>query len=112
MKNLKFLREEKGLSQQKLASFFHLSQQSIYKYENGLAEPDIETLKAFADFFQVSVDYLIGHTPISDSIQKYSDIGLSEEEQKYLNNYRKLPQTMQTAINTLIDEYLRNCNSI
>lgn len=44
MKNLKILREEFGLSQQKLADLFNLSQQSIYKYENDLAEPDFQTL--------------------------------------------------------------------
>lgn len=64
MKRLKELREENGISQQKLADEFHISQQSIWKYENGLSEPDIKTLIKFADFFDVSVDYLIG---ISDS---------------------------------------------
>ena len=68
MKNLKALREEKGLSQQKLASYFNLSQQSIYKYENNLAEPDLSTLQAFADFFEVSVDYLIGYSFVSMSV--------------------------------------------
>lgn len=64
MKRLKELREENGISQQKLADEFYISQQSIWKYKNGLSEPDIKTLIKFADFFDVSVDYLIG---ISDS---------------------------------------------
>ena len=64
MKRLKELREEKGISQQKLADEFHTSQQSIWKYENGLSEPDIKTLMQFADFFDVSVDYLIGVSDI------------------------------------------------
>ena len=54
MKRLKELREENGISQQKLADEFHISQQSIWKYENGLSEPDIKTLMQFADFFDVS----------------------------------------------------------
>lgn len=61
LKNLRTLREERGLSQQKLADKFCLSQQSIYKYENGLAEPDFATLKQFASFFNTSIDYLIGY---------------------------------------------------
>ncbi len=51
MLNLKKLRKEKGLTQQFLAEKFDLSQQSIYKYENNLAEPDIATLKELAEFF-------------------------------------------------------------
>ena len=62
MKNLKSLRLSKGLSQLKLAELFNISQQSIYKYENGLAEPDIDTLIKLADYFETSVDYLIGHS--------------------------------------------------
>ena len=49
-----------GLSQQALAERFNLSQQSIHKYENGLAEPDIHTLKGFAQLFGVTIDYLVG----------------------------------------------------
>ncbi len=64
MKRLKESREENGISQQKLADEFHISQQSIWKYENGLSEPDIKTLMQFADFFDVSVDYLIGVSDI------------------------------------------------
>ena len=61
MKNLRTLRAEKGLSQQALADMFQLSQQSIYKYENGLAEPNLETLKYFADYFGCSIDYLVDY---------------------------------------------------
>ena len=63
MKRLKELRQKQKISQQKLAEHFHISQQSIWKYENGLAEPDICTLIQFADYFQTSVDYLI-HFPV------------------------------------------------
>ena len=41
MKNLKALRLYKKLSQQQLALRLDLSQQTIYKYENGITEPDI-----------------------------------------------------------------------
>ena len=106
MKNLKALREEKGLSQQKLATYFNLSQQSIYKYENNLAEPDLSTLQAFADFFEVSVDYLIGYSSVS-SINSESETALSKKEEQHIHNYRNLPKNMQSAINTLMQEYLK-----
>ena len=62
MKNLKTLRLSKNLSQQQLALRLDLSQQTIYKYENQITEPDIATLIKLADYFNTSVDYLIGNT--------------------------------------------------
>lgn len=44
MENLKKLRLTKGLSQQALADHLELSQQTIYKYENGITEPNIDML--------------------------------------------------------------------
>lgn len=60
MLRLKNLREEKKISQQKLALELNISQASISKYEKGLAEPDIPMLCTMAEYFHVSVDYLIG----------------------------------------------------
>ena len=51
MKNLKKLRLSMNLSQQALAEQLHISQQSIYKYENGITEPNLDILKNMADFF-------------------------------------------------------------
>lgn len=50
MKNLKKLRTSRHLSQFKLAELFHISQQSVWKYENDLAQPDLELIIAFANF--------------------------------------------------------------
>lgn len=61
VKNLKKLRAEYGISQQQLADVIGVSQQSINKYENHNVESDIETLGAMADYFNVSIDYLVGH---------------------------------------------------
>lgn len=55
---IKDLRAEKGISQNELAKALGLTQQAISAYENGLREPDLETLQKIADFFNVSVDYL------------------------------------------------------
>lgn len=50
MENLKVLRKQHNLSQQKLADILHISQQSVYKYENDITSPDLETLIKMADF--------------------------------------------------------------
>jgi transcriptional regulator with XRE-family HTH domain len=62
MKKLKELRIEKGLSQQQLAEQFGVSQQTVWKYETGVNEPDIKMLNQYADYFGVSIDYLVERT--------------------------------------------------
>lgn len=62
MKNLKELRKKKGLSQLQLALKLGLTQNTISRYEHCQREADYQTLIMFADFFDVSIDYLIGRT--------------------------------------------------
>lgn len=59
---LKELRIKHGISQEELADLLNISQQSISKYENGHAFPDINLLIQIADYFKVSIDYLTNHT--------------------------------------------------
>ena len=57
---LKSLRDEQGLFQRDLAKNMGLTQPAIAKYESGDREPDLDTLIAFAKYFKVSTDYLLG----------------------------------------------------
>ncbi len=57
---LKMLRSSKNLTQKQLAKMFDLSESNISKYEAGTVEPSIKLLLSFADYFGVSVDYLLG----------------------------------------------------
>ena len=59
---LRFLREKKKISQLKLAMDLNMNQNSISRYENGQRQADYATLIAFADYFDVSVDYLLERT--------------------------------------------------
>lgn len=59
---LKELRKQKGITQIKLATDLNLSQNSISRYEQGVREADYKTLIMFADYFNVSVDYLLERT--------------------------------------------------
>jgi len=59
---LKELRKERNISQLKLALDLHMNQNAISRYENMEREADYETLVKFADYFGVSVDYLLGRT--------------------------------------------------
>ena len=59
---LKELRLKKRLSQTKLAMDLNMNQNSISRYENGEREADYKTLILLADYFEVSIDYLLGRT--------------------------------------------------
>ncbi len=59
---LKELRKAKGMSQLKLAMDLNMNQNTISCYENGEREPGINELIRIADYFNVSVDYLVGRT--------------------------------------------------
>ncbi|KHO63394.1 SOS-response transcriptional repressors (RecA-mediated autopeptidases) [Thermoanaerobacter sp. YS13] len=67
MNRIRDLRTEKGISQNELAKALGLTQQAISAYENGLREPDLETLNKIANYFNVSIDYLLGRTDIRNS---------------------------------------------
>lgn len=59
---LVYLREEAGLTQEKLAAIFKTKKATISRYETGTREPKLDLLIEFADFFKVSIDYLVGRT--------------------------------------------------
>ena len=62
MQRLKELRTKRHISQVELAMDLNMNQNSISRYETCEREADYETLIAFADYFGVSVDYLLGRT--------------------------------------------------
>ena len=57
---LRELRIEKGLSQRELATKTNIQQANISRWEAGLVVPNVMDVWLLADFFDVSVDYLIG----------------------------------------------------
>ncbi len=59
---LKVLRDGVRLSQVKMAEILNLKQSSINRYEQGLSTPSCETLTKYADYFDVSMDYIFART--------------------------------------------------
>ena len=72
MNNLRKLRKGKELSLKQLGNYLGMSESTISLYENNKREPDIATLFKLADYFDVSVDYLIGNT---DNPQSHKNAG-------------------------------------
>lgn len=100
--NLKKLRESAGISQRQLAEYIGTSQQSINKYENHNIEPDIATLIELANYFNTSVDYLIGN---ADREIQYTPV-LNDKECVLIQRYRKLNKTQQKCIEIVIDTFI------
>ena len=59
---LKQIRKSKGISQLKLALDLNTTQNTISRYETGEREPGINELIKIADYFNVSIDYLLERT--------------------------------------------------
>jgi len=83
---LKLLRTEKGLTQQKLAVDFNIEQSTISAYENKARTPDIDTLEIICNYFNVSIDYLVGRS----NMRNYPLKDFSEKEINHIFLYRQL----------------------
>lgn len=55
---LKELREDNDLTQQECAKIAFISKNSYIRYENGERVPPLDTIKRFAEFYKVSIDYI------------------------------------------------------
>ena len=102
LQNLKHLRKEAGISQQKLADAIRVSQPSINKYENHNIEPDIDILIRMADYFHTTVDYLVGRTQERNPSPA---IPMKENERKILFEYRRLSEEQQKVVDLLLESY-------
>lgn len=63
MNRIRDLREDRDLRQIDVANAVGIDQQTISNYETERTRPDSEALIRLADYFGVSIDYLLGHTP-------------------------------------------------
>ena len=93
MLRLRELRLEREKTQEKLAQIFGISRQVYANYENGINEPSLDMLVKMADYFQCSVDYLLGRSDDLGVISignENAALVLSEEERELLTTYRAL----------------------
>ena len=59
---LKDLREDNDLTQSKLAEHLHIKQNTYSQYENGQRQVPLDILIKLADYYNVTLDYLVGRT--------------------------------------------------
>lgn len=88
---LRQLRTERKLSQKELGKELHLGTSAISMYERGEREPDFEKVGMIADFFNVSIDYLLGKSDIQNPNNAQSlfgeDIEVTDEMWEKIKEY-------------------------
>jgi len=88
---VKRLRKEHRLTQEQLAEALGVTTGAVYKWENGLAMPEIRLLVELADFFEISVDFLLNYT-----IEK-GGVDAAVKRIRTLYNERKLVESAREA---------------
>lgn len=104
--NLKVLRRMAGVSQQALAEVLGVTQQSINQYENHAIEPDISILCDMADFFHVSIDFLVGREYSDEDKTHIVTAHISQQEHSLLEKYRALGPSEQKCVDTVVNTLL------
>ena len=99
-------RKEYGISQQRLAEAIGVSQQSINQYENHSVEPDLAVLARIADYFNTSIDFVVGHTDVRRRIERVEEAHLTQEELHFMIRYRSLKPHEKACISTVLDTLL------
>ena len=99
---LKELRLKNKLTQQQLADELFLTQHGYSSYELQRTEPNIETLCKIADYYHVTLDYLVGRDFVLD-------IGyISEEQKKIIKLMQQLEDKELQPITALLEKMISN----
>ena len=101
---MKELRVQARYSQKQLADLCETTQASIGRYETGIAEPPLQKLLWYADFFDVSLDYIFGRTDNLQGMQKYPAIKSVLEKDGGLEALMEMCFTPGTAFNDRLKE--------
>lgn len=92
---LKEIRTQRGITQRELGRAIGVSHASVAMYETGKRTPEVETLEAICDFFNVSMDYMRGKENLSLRL-------LNGTEMIIIDRYRQAPENIQRAICQLL----------
>lgn len=95
-KRIKQLRKEKKLTGEQLGAYLGVKKTTISGWERGVSKPPTKMMKTLADFFDVTIDYLIGSSDLSKSINDDRIIDLTN-----------LSDSQIRIIKNLIEEFLR-----
>lgn len=93
---LQELREDRNVSRKELAAFLNISVSTLGMYEQGRREPNIDMLIKLADYFNVSLDFLVGRSSNSGERK------IMLEALRLKNKIDKLPQEYKNIIEFML----------
>ena len=114
-KRLRELRKEKGLTQTELSNKFEKAKSSISGYERGNRKPDLNLAVRIADYFNVSVDFILGRSNLKRTRGEIVELleenprllalleSLSEKELKVINGLHNLNKQDLELVEQLIE---------
>ncbi len=102
---LKELREKKGFSQAQLASKLNVGIGSVGMWESTQRTPPAKRLNQIADFFGVSVDYLLGREEKITPDENINSAMSSSDETRLLEIYRTLSPDMRSTLWSLLETW-------
>jgi len=100
--NLKLLRKEYKVSQKALAEAIGISQQSINVFENHDTFPTVPVLMSIADYFNTSMDYIVGRTDIRRPVMSSDLYGLNKTESETIERYRTLSASKKNSVDIVV----------
>lgn len=105
MLRLEDLREERGLTQNEIAEAIGTSRTNIGRWEKGLNEPSYTFVVKLANFFNVTVDYLIGNEENVSNVRGGYPETFTEEEKTLIRYYRAIGKEAKMAIFTTAESF-------
>ncbi len=102
MMRIKELREEKKLSQTALAQSVGTSQRNIGRWENGENEPTYSQLVKIADYFGVTIDYLVGREDDFGVVKLENLSQISNDEKELISAYKLLSKEEKQKVLSIV----------
>ena len=103
MNNLKQLRTKKGEKQIKVAMELNTTQETISSYETGRVFPSSDMLIALANYYNTSIDYILGRTKYDLPIDNIKPNNITDYQFQLLNKIGQLSNTDQAKAEAFID---------
>lgn len=110
MNKIAEMRKQAGLTQSKLSAAIGVSRSTLAMYETNKSEPDFNTISKLADFFGVSVDYLLGRAEkspaaqdaqpshVDEFVRDFGDLFADETFRKYATLYKMMNAAQRLLI--------------
>lgn len=109
--NLRKIREDRGITQTKLAIDLEVTQELISRYEIGSSFPQPQMLIQLAKYFNCSVDYLLGLTDDTRSFETITNSNEISKQNEIINKYSSLSKEKQEFVNQFLTFLLNNDTS-